>query len=82
MVESEANILPEEVMLGAVVYGHEQLNAAVTAIKEFAAEVGTQPWDWQPKAENLELKRRWLSWQLMKWVKLIALPIKPRAVMH
>nr|WP_319781637.1 polyribonucleotide nucleotidyltransferase [Oceanisphaera sp. IT1-181] len=56
MVESEANILPEEVMLGAVVYGHEQLNAAVTAIKEFAAEVGTQPWNWQPKAQNEALK--------------------------
>ena len=56
MVESEANILPEEVMLGAVVYGHEQLNTAVQAINEFAAEVGTQPWDWQPKAENEGLK--------------------------
>nr|WP_229793556.1 polyribonucleotide nucleotidyltransferase [Oceanisphaera arctica] len=56
MVESEANILPEEVMLGAVVYGHEQLNTAVQAINEFAAEVGTQPWDWQPKAENESLK--------------------------
>ncbi|MFP2770850.1 polyribonucleotide nucleotidyltransferase [Oceanisphaera sp. KMM 10153] len=56
MVESEANILPEEVMLGAVVYGHEQLGAAVQAINEFAAEVGTQPWDWQPKAENEGLK--------------------------
>lgn len=56
MVESEANILPEEVMLGAVVYGHEQLNTAVQAINEFAAEVGTQPWDWQPKAENEALK--------------------------
>lgn len=56
MVESEANILPEEVMLGAVVYGHEQLNTAVQAINEFAAEVGTQPWDWQPKIENEALK--------------------------
>ena len=56
MVESEANILPEDVMLGAVVYGHEQLNTAISAIKEFAAAVGTQAWDWQPKAENLSLK--------------------------
>ena len=56
MVESEANILPEDVMLGAVVYGHEQLNTAVQAINEFAAEVGATPWDWQPKAENGALK--------------------------
>ncbi|MFD1007808.1 polyribonucleotide nucleotidyltransferase [Oceanisphaera ostreae] len=56
MVESEANILPEDVMLGAVVYGHEQLNTAVQAIKEFAAEVGTPSWNWQPKAENEALK--------------------------
>ncbi len=58
MVESEANILPEEVMLGAVVYGHEQMTTAINAINEFAAEVGTQPWDWQPKAENEGLKAR------------------------
>ncbi|MGO1792742.1 MAG: polyribonucleotide nucleotidyltransferase, partial [Oceanisphaera sp.] len=44
MVESEANILPEDVMLGAVVYGHEQLNTAIQAIKEFAAEVATPAW--------------------------------------
>ena len=56
MVESEANILPEDVMLGAVVYGHEQLNTAVQAINEFAAEVGATPWDWKPKAENEGLK--------------------------
>ncbi|AEY01224.1 polynucleotide phosphorylase/polyadenylase [Oceanimonas sp. GK1] len=58
MVESEASVLPEEVMLGAVMYGHEQLQTAVNAINEFAAEVGTQPWDWQPKAENEALKAK------------------------
>ncbi|MDP5290835.1 polyribonucleotide nucleotidyltransferase [Oceanimonas sp. CHS3-5] len=56
MVESEASVLPEDVMLGAVMYGHEQLQTAITAINELAAEVGTQPWDWQPKAENEALK--------------------------
>ncbi|WP_341534358.1 polyribonucleotide nucleotidyltransferase [Oceanisphaera pacifica] len=56
MVESEANILPEDVMLGAVVYGHEQLNTAIQAIKEFAAEVATPAWNWQPKVENTALK--------------------------
>jgi polyribonucleotide nucleotidyltransferase len=49
MVESEADVLSEEVMLGAVMFGHEQLQAAITAIKEFAAEVGNPSWDWQAK---------------------------------
>ncbi|MEG3768360.1 polyribonucleotide nucleotidyltransferase [Alteromonas sp. 14N.309.X.WAT.G.H12] len=58
MVESEANILPEDVMLGAVMYGHEQSQAVVNAVKAFAAEVATPAWDWQPKAENTELKAK------------------------
>jgi polyribonucleotide nucleotidyltransferase len=47
MVESEANRLSEEVMLGSVVYGHEQMQTAIQAISEFAAEVGVQAWEWQ-----------------------------------
>ena len=47
MVESEAQILSEEVMLGAVMFGHENLQTAITAIKEFADEVNTPAWDWQ-----------------------------------
>ncbi len=58
MVESEANVLSEEVMLGAVVYGHEQMQTAVKAINEFAAEVATPAWDWTPPAENTELKAK------------------------
>ncbi|PSJ46127.1 polyribonucleotide nucleotidyltransferase [Zobellella endophytica] len=58
MVESEASVLPEDVMLGAVMYGHEQMATAINAINEFAAEVGTQPWDWQPAAENEALKAK------------------------
>ncbi len=58
MVESEAEILSEETMLGAVVYGHEQMQTAINAINEFAAEVGTKPWDWQPAAVNTELKSK------------------------
>ncbi len=58
MVESEAEILSEETMLGAVVYGHEQMQTAINAINEFAAEVGTKPWDWQPAAVNTELKNK------------------------
>ncbi|WP_020396757.1 polyribonucleotide nucleotidyltransferase [Thiolinea disciformis] len=52
MVESEANMLSEEVMLGAVVFGHEQMQAAIKAIQELSAEAGTTPWDWTPPAAN------------------------------
>ena len=48
MVESEAKILPEEIMLGAVVYGHEQMQVAIDAINALSAQVNTPPWDWQP----------------------------------
>ena len=47
MVESEANCLSEEVMLGSVVFGHEQMQTAIQAINEFSAEVGASPWQWQ-----------------------------------
>jgi len=55
MVESEADVLSEEVMLGAVVYGHEQSQTAINAIKEFAAEVNTPSWNWEAPAKNEEL---------------------------
>ena len=48
MVESEAKILSEEIMLGAVVYGHEQMQVAIDAINALAAQVDTPPWNWQP----------------------------------
>ena len=52
MVESEASELSEEVMLGAVMYAHEQFQVAIANIAEFAAEVGTKQWDWQAPATN------------------------------
>ena len=55
MVESEAKGLPEDVMLGAVVFGHEQMQVAIRAIRELAAEAGKPRWSWQPPAENAEL---------------------------
>ncbi len=58
MVESEADILSEEVMLGAVVFGHEQSQAVVNNVREFAAKVNTPMWDWTPEAENTELKNK------------------------
>jgi len=47
MVESEAKGLSEEVMLGAVMFGHEQLQIVIQTIRELAAAVGTQPWSWE-----------------------------------
>lgn len=55
MVESEANCLSEEVMLGSVMFGHEQMQVVVNAINEFADEVGTPAWDWQPAASDEDL---------------------------
>ena len=55
MVESQASGLPESVMLGAVVYGHTQMQVAIKAIRELAAEAGKPRWDWQPPAPNAEL---------------------------
>ncbi|MGH8371458.1 MAG: polyribonucleotide nucleotidyltransferase, partial [Gammaproteobacteria bacterium] len=47
MVESEAKCLSEDVMLGAVVFGHEQMQAAIKVIKELAKEAGKPAWDWK-----------------------------------
>ena len=50
MVESEAQELSEEVMLGAVMFGHEQMQAAIQAIRELASEAGKPAWDWTAPA--------------------------------
>lgn len=55
MVESEANILSEDVMLGAVMYGHEQQQVVIEEIKAFAKDAGREVWDWQKPAEDEEL---------------------------
>ena len=52
MVESEADCLPEEVMLGAVMFGHEQLQAAIQVIREFGREAGKPAWDWKPAEKD------------------------------
>ncbi|WP_428676770.1 polyribonucleotide nucleotidyltransferase [Photobacterium sanguinicancri] len=56
MVESEADRLSEEQMLQAVVFGHDQQQTVINAIKEFAAEVATPAWDWTAPVVNTELK--------------------------
>ncbi|HWY24768.1 MAG TPA: polyribonucleotide nucleotidyltransferase [Nevskia sp.] len=55
MVESEAKQLSEEVMLGAVLFGHAQMQAAINSINELVAECGKPKWDWQPPAAAQEL---------------------------
>jgi polyribonucleotide nucleotidyltransferase len=55
MVESEAKMLPEDVMLGAVVYGHEQMQVAIKAIRELAAEAGKPAWEWAAAPVDAEL---------------------------
>ncbi|MCL1146080.1 polyribonucleotide nucleotidyltransferase [Shewanella sp. 10N.261.52.F9] len=52
MVESEASALPEEVMLGAVVYGHDQQQVVIQAIKELQAEVNKPVWDWSAPVQD------------------------------
>jgi polyribonucleotide nucleotidyltransferase len=52
MVESEADQLSEDVMLGAVVFGHEQGNVAIQAIHELVRDAGKPAWDWQPPAKD------------------------------
>ncbi|MBF8999234.1 MULTISPECIES: polyribonucleotide nucleotidyltransferase [Vibrio] len=58
MVESEADVLSEEQMLSAVVYGHDQQQTVIKAINEFAAEVATPAWEWVAPVENTELKAK------------------------
>ncbi|MFD0966478.1 polyribonucleotide nucleotidyltransferase [Seminibacterium arietis] len=55
MVESEADILTEEQMLAAVVFGHEQQQVVIQAIKEFTQEVGKPRWDWVAPEPNTDL---------------------------
>jgi polyribonucleotide nucleotidyltransferase len=52
MVESEAKQLSEEIMLGSVVFGHQQMQVAIQAINELADEAGKPAWDWQPPAKD------------------------------
>jgi polyribonucleotide nucleotidyltransferase len=58
MVESEADELAEDIMLGAVVFGHEQMQIAINAINELADEAGKPQWDWQPATKNEALIAR------------------------
>jgi polyribonucleotide nucleotidyltransferase len=56
MVESEASCLSEEVMLGSVVFGHEQMQTAIKAINELVAECGKPRWEWTANAAAAEVE--------------------------
>ena len=58
MVESEAKLLTEEQMLGAVMFGHEQMQTVIKAINEFADEVGVEKWDWEVPAADESLAEK------------------------
>ncbi|MCG8520157.1 MAG: polyribonucleotide nucleotidyltransferase [Pseudomonadales bacterium] len=55
MVESEAKGLTEDQMLGGVLFAHQEMQVAIQAIKDFAAENGKPRWEWTPEAENTQL---------------------------
>ena len=52
MVESEAQQLSEEIMLGGIVFGHTQMQAVISAIHELVRDAGKPDWDWKPAAKN------------------------------
>ncbi|MGH8035457.1 MAG: polyribonucleotide nucleotidyltransferase, partial [Lysobacterales bacterium] len=58
MVESEAKLLSEEVMLGAVTFGHKAMQTVVQAVRELAAEAGVKPWDWKAAPTDEDLLAR------------------------
>ncbi len=58
MAESEAQVLPEDVMLGAVVFGHEQMQAVINQIHELVEEAGKPLWDWAPAPKDEALAAR------------------------
>ena len=55
MVESEADQLAEDVMLGAVMFGHEQMQAVIRNLREFVHEAAPLPWNWQPAVQDTAL---------------------------
>ena len=56
MVESEASELPEDIMLGSVLYAHQEMQAVVQAIAELAKDAAKPTWEWTPEVTNEELK--------------------------
>jgi polyribonucleotide nucleotidyltransferase len=76
MVESEADGLNEEVMLGAVMFGHEQMQVAIKAINELTAEAGKPKWPWVAPQPNTELKNAVSAFAEKNLAAAYALPEK------
>lgn len=57
MVESQANQLTEDQMLGGVLFAHQEMQTVIAAVKELTAEAGKPSWDWQPPEENVSLQQ-------------------------
>ncbi len=56
MVESEASELPEDIMLGAVLFAHQEYQAVIQAVSDLAADAGKPRWEWQAEEENVAIK--------------------------
>jgi polyribonucleotide nucleotidyltransferase len=56
MVESEASELSEDIMLGGVLFAHQEMQSVISVIQQLADEVGKPRWDWEGEQENAELK--------------------------
>jgi len=80
MVESEAKGLSEEIMLGAVLFGHKEMQAAIAAVNKLAAEAGKPRWDWKPAAENSALKQAVAKLAEADYVKAYGLVVKQERV--
>ncbi len=80
MVESEAKGLSEEVMLGAVLFGHQEMQAAIAAINKLAAEAGKPRWDWKPADENVALKQAVAKLTEADYAKAYGLVVKQARV--
>ncbi|MEO1955971.1 MAG: polyribonucleotide nucleotidyltransferase [Gammaproteobacteria bacterium] len=61
MVESEANELSEEIMLGAVLYGHEQMQPVINVIKELQTEIGKEAWEYEAISTDPDLSTQILN---------------------
>jgi polyribonucleotide nucleotidyltransferase len=80
MVESEAKGLAEDVMLGAVLFGHKEMQTAIAAINKLAAEAGKPRWDWKPSDDNAALKQAVARLAEADYVKAYGLVVKQARV--
>jgi len=76
MVESEAEELSEEIMLGAVLFGHEMMQSVIQLIADLAREINTPAWDWQAAEANTELEGRLSEFALEKIAQAYQTPEK------